>query len=361
MLRSRSEVFIDDFYGSQLGCQNAGSQQSSPSIRHGESPSRRNFMYCVRSSIYPGFSIHRHSFVLVVSESLQVGYPGSVGSTPDRDHGRERVAASFHRRRHLPVSRLDPFPHPDQSVAATELFPVGIADSVDTVDAHLFRQHPDRQFDNALSVAVGIGHGLLNDAVAGRTGQVVDPGQVTPDAEVDIQADCMERLDESRDPVDVHGWPGVTSGSNQRGGCGCRCRWSSGIGRTHGVEIVDALDLQMRDRVVGRTRLVFAQRDVAGIPTTGHPTRGGTARVSTVAATMLDVADDIVRAAGIYNVATVIVKLSRPSHASTRTPQTQARRMTTGCSRSTAKWSPKHDPGQRDHRMGDESRLAQSH
>ncbi|MGC4154637.1 MAG: type IV toxin-antitoxin system AbiEi family antitoxin [Propionicimonas sp.] len=71
-----------------------------------------------------------------------------------------------------------------------------------------------------------------------------------------------------------------------------------------------AVDRQMRDRVVGRTRFVFAQRDVAGIPTTAHPTRDGTARVSTVAATMLDVADDIVRAAGIDNVATVIVELS---------------------------------------------------
>ena len=71
-----------------------------------------------------------------------------------------------------------------------------------------------------------------------------------------------------------------------------------------------AADRQMRDRVVGRTRFVFAQRDVARIPTTPHPTRDGSARVSSVAATMLDVADDLARAAGIDNAATVIIELS---------------------------------------------------
>jgi predicted transcriptional regulator of viral defense system len=71
-----------------------------------------------------------------------------------------------------------------------------------------------------------------------------------------------------------------------------------------------AVDRQIRDRVVGRTRFVFAQRDVPGIPTTAYPTRDGSAQISTVAATMLDVADDIVRAAGIDNAATVILELS---------------------------------------------------
>lgn len=71
-----------------------------------------------------------------------------------------------------------------------------------------------------------------------------------------------------------------------------------------------AVDRQMRDRVVGRTRFVFAQRDVARVPTVAHQTRDGSARVSTVEATMLDVADDMVRAAGIDNAATVIVELS---------------------------------------------------
>lgn len=71
-----------------------------------------------------------------------------------------------------------------------------------------------------------------------------------------------------------------------------------------------AVDRQLRDRVVGRTRFVFAQRDVTRIPTIAHPTRDGTARVSSVAATMLDIADDLIRAAGIDNAATVIVELS---------------------------------------------------
>lgn len=71
-----------------------------------------------------------------------------------------------------------------------------------------------------------------------------------------------------------------------------------------------AVSRQMRDRVVGRTRFVFAQRDIDRIPTTAHPTSSGAARVSTVAATMLDVADDVERAAGIDNAATVIVELA---------------------------------------------------
>ncbi|MFZ2964371.1 MAG: type IV toxin-antitoxin system AbiEi family antitoxin [Rhodoglobus sp.] len=71
-----------------------------------------------------------------------------------------------------------------------------------------------------------------------------------------------------------------------------------------------AVDRQMRARVVGRTRFVFAQRNVDGIPTADHPTRSGSARVSTVAATMLDVADDVERAAGIDNAATIIIELA---------------------------------------------------
>lgn len=71
-----------------------------------------------------------------------------------------------------------------------------------------------------------------------------------------------------------------------------------------------AVDRHIRDRVVGRTRLSFARREVASIPCINHPTRDGTARVSTVAATMLDVADDLLIAAGIDNAATVIIELS---------------------------------------------------
>lgn len=71
-----------------------------------------------------------------------------------------------------------------------------------------------------------------------------------------------------------------------------------------------AVNRQIRDRAVGRTRFVFAQRKVEGIPTVGHPTRSGSARVSTVTATMLDVADDVERAAGIDNTATIIIELA---------------------------------------------------
>ncbi|HTN59761.1 MAG TPA: type IV toxin-antitoxin system AbiEi family antitoxin [Protaetiibacter sp.] len=71
-----------------------------------------------------------------------------------------------------------------------------------------------------------------------------------------------------------------------------------------------AVGRQVRDRVVGRTRFVFAQRDVSRIPIIEYPTRSGTAKVSTVAATMLDVADDVDRAGGIDNVATVVLELS---------------------------------------------------
>lgn len=71
-----------------------------------------------------------------------------------------------------------------------------------------------------------------------------------------------------------------------------------------------AVDRQIRDRLIGRTRFVFAQRDVARIPTIDHATRSGSARVSSVAATMLDLADDVERAAGIDNAATVILELA---------------------------------------------------
>lgn len=71
-----------------------------------------------------------------------------------------------------------------------------------------------------------------------------------------------------------------------------------------------AVDRQLRDRVAGRTRFSFAQRPVARVPTIAFPTRDGSARVSTVAATMLDVANDMLRAAGIDNAATVIVELT---------------------------------------------------
>lgn len=66
----------------------------------------------------------------------------------------------------------------------------------------------------------------------------------------------------------------------------------------------------VRDRVVGRTRFEFHTRDIEGVSTVDRDTRSGSARVSTVAATMLDIASDPRIAGGIDNVATVLVELS---------------------------------------------------
>ncbi len=71
-----------------------------------------------------------------------------------------------------------------------------------------------------------------------------------------------------------------------------------------------AVSRQVRDRVVGRTRFSFAQREVNRVPVTPHPTRSGSAPVSTVAVTMLDVADNTEHAGGMDNAATVICELA---------------------------------------------------
>ncbi len=83
-------------------------------------------------------------------------------------------------------------------------------------------------------------------------------------------------------------------------------------GATHQAQQVFhvAANRHVRDREVGRTRFEFAQRDVVAIPTVTHPTRSGTALVSTPAATALDVAADIARAGGTNNAATVILELA---------------------------------------------------
>ncbi|RCS60447.1 hypothetical protein CIK77_10740 [Microbacterium sp. JB110] len=65
-----------------------------------------------------------------------------------------------------------------------------------------------------------------------------------------------------------------------------------------------------RDRTIGRTRFTFAQRDVAKMPVVEHRTRSGTARVSSIAATALDIATDIRLAGGIDNAATVLIELA---------------------------------------------------
>lgn len=71
-----------------------------------------------------------------------------------------------------------------------------------------------------------------------------------------------------------------------------------------------AVDRQVRDRTLGRTRFEFAQRNIEHIPVVAHPTRSGTAQVSSVAATALDIAADITRAGGLDNAATVLLDLA---------------------------------------------------
>ncbi len=71
-----------------------------------------------------------------------------------------------------------------------------------------------------------------------------------------------------------------------------------------------AVDRYVRDRVVGRTRFSFAQRNITSVSTVSHPTRSGTALVSSVTATMLDAAGDLDRAGGLDNAATVICELA---------------------------------------------------
>lgn len=71
-----------------------------------------------------------------------------------------------------------------------------------------------------------------------------------------------------------------------------------------------AVSRQIRDRSVGRTRFVFMQRNVAHVPTVAYPTKSGSALISSVEATMLDIADGIGQAAGIDNAATVILELA---------------------------------------------------
>lgn len=72
-----------------------------------------------------------------------------------------------------------------------------------------------------------------------------------------------------------------------------------------------ATDRAIRDRVTGRTRFTFARRMAsASIPTIAHPTQAGSARVSTIAATALDIATDVAMSGGLDNAATVIVELA---------------------------------------------------
>jgi predicted transcriptional regulator of viral defense system len=71
----------------------------------------------------------------------------------------------------------------------------------------------------------------------------------------------------------------------------------------------------IRNRQVGRTKFQFRTRtSLTGLPTTGFPTRSGSARISTPELTMLDVASDLDLAGGIDNAATVIAELADNEH-----------------------------------------------
>lgn len=83
------------------------------------------------------------------------------------------------------------------------------------------------------------------------------------------------------------------------------------LGASHQApqEFQVAVDRQIRNRGLGRTRFVFVQRELNDLPTWSHLTRTGYARVSTAELTLLDVAADIERVGGIDNAATVILEL----------------------------------------------------
>lgn len=70
-----------------------------------------------------------------------------------------------------------------------------------------------------------------------------------------------------------------------------------------------AVDRHVRERTVGRTRFTFAQRAIDDDAALRHPTRAGTASVSTPAHTVMDLAADADLAGGIHNAATVVVEL----------------------------------------------------
>lgn len=84
-------------------------------------------------------------------------------------------------------------------------------------------------------------------------------------------------------------------------------------GATHqAVQVFQvAVSAPVRDREVGRTRFRFYHRQrTSQIPVNVRNVDTGTVRVSTIAATALDVATDIVVAAGLDNMATVLIEMS---------------------------------------------------
>jgi hypothetical protein len=80
----------------------------------------------------------------------------------------------------------------------------------------------------------------------------------------------------------------------------------------HAVQVFQvATERLLRNRVVGRSDFKFFQRsNVGSLPTFSHKIQTGTVKVSTRAATMLSVANDLSIAAGLDNAANIIIELS---------------------------------------------------
>ena len=80
----------------------------------------------------------------------------------------------------------------------------------------------------------------------------------------------------------------------------------------HAVQVFQvATERHVRNRVVGRSDFKFFQRgNVGSLPSFRHKTQTGTVKVSTRAATMLSVANDLSIASGLDNAANIIIELS---------------------------------------------------
>ena len=80
----------------------------------------------------------------------------------------------------------------------------------------------------------------------------------------------------------------------------------------HAVQVFQvATDRYVRNRVVGRSDFKFFQRsNVGSVPTFRHKTQTGTAKVTTRAATMLSVTNDLSIVAGLDNAANIVIELS---------------------------------------------------
>ena len=80
----------------------------------------------------------------------------------------------------------------------------------------------------------------------------------------------------------------------------------------HAVQVFQvATEIPMRNRVVGRSDFRFFQRgNVGSLPSFRHKTQTGAITVSTRAATMLSVTNDLSIVAGLDNAANIIIELS---------------------------------------------------